>query len=98
MARFARVKIHFSKRFVACLRDANDEQLQAVDRVCRLAEEAFGRPHRHAGIGLRRLSQVDFECRVGRERRLVFSREGDALLFDFAGNHDEVQPYLRNRG
>ena len=91
------MKTHFSKRFVACLRGGSDEELQAVERACRLAEEAFGRPHRHAGAGLRRIGQNRFECRVGLNRRLVFSREGDALLFDFAGNHDEVQAYLRNQ-
>lgn len=92
------MKINFSKRFMACLRDASDEELQAVERACRLAEKAFGRPHQHAGVGLRRLSRTDFECRAGMNLRLVFSREGEALLFDFAGSHGEVQAYLRNRG
>ena len=91
------MKTIFSKRFVACLRDASDHELQAVERACRLAEAAFGRPHQHAGVGLRRLDRNQFECRVSIDQRLVFSREGDALLFDFAGNHDEVQAYLRNR-
>ena len=92
------MKTIFSKRFMACLRDASDEELQAVERACRLAEGSFGRPHQHAGVGLRRLGSNRFECRVSVSRRLVFSRAGDALLFDFAGNHDEVQAYLRNRG
>ncbi len=92
------MKTIFSKRFRVCLRDASDEELQAVERACRLAEESFGRPHRHTGAGLRRLDRNQFECRVSIDQRLVFSREGDALLFDFAGNHDEVQAYLRNRG
>ena len=91
------MKILFTKRFTACLRNATDAELHAVERSCREAAEAFGRPHRHAGVGVRRLSRDDFECRVGLNLRLVFSREGDALLFDFAGNHDEVQAYLRNR-
>jgi hypothetical protein len=38
-----------------------------------------------------------FECRCGRHTRLVFSREGDALIFHFAGNHDQIQFPLRNR-
>ena len=92
------MKTIFSKRFKACLRDARDEELQSVERACRLAEHGFGRPHQHAGVGLRRLGGSRFECRVSVSRRLVFWREGDALLFDFAGNHDEVQAYLRNRG
>ena len=92
------MKINFSKRFRACLRDASDVELQAVERACRLAEEAFGQPHRHAGVGLRRLGRNQFECRAGLNRRLVFSRGEDVLLFDFACSHDEVQAYFRNRG
>lgn len=91
------MRTEFTKRFAACLREASEADLQAVERACRLAEEAFGRPHKHAGAGLRRLGRNHFECRVGLNRRLVFSREGDTLLFDFAGNHDEVQAYLRNQ-
>ena len=92
------MKISFTTRFAACLRDASDAELQSVERAGRLAGEVFGRPHRHAGVGLRRLGRNQFECRVGMNRRLVFSREGDRLIFDFAGNHDQVQAYLRNRG
>lgn len=47
---------------------------------------------------MRRLGRQSFECRVGLHLRLVFSRKDDALVFDFAGNHDEVQAYLKNRG
>ena len=71
-----------------------DEVLAAMNA----AAASWGRPHVHSGAGIRRLHREVFECRCGRHIRLVFSREGDALLFDFAGSHDEVQAYLRNRG
>lgn len=91
------MRIIFSKRFKACLRGSSDAELERVERTCRLAESAFGHPHKHAGVGLRRLARHVFECRSGLDRRLVFRRERDALIFDFAGNHDEIQAYLRNR-
>ena len=70
-----------------------DEVLAAMNA----AAASWGRPQVHGGVGIRRLQGGVFECRCGRSVRLVFSREGDALLFDFAGNHDEVQAYLRNQ-
>ena len=91
------MKIDFSRRFKTCLREAASAELMAVERACRHAEAAFGHPHRHAGVGLRRLGRNLFECRVNVHQRLVFSRRADALVFDFAGTHDEVQAYIRNR-
>ena len=75
------------------LRLNRDEVFAAMNA----AAASWGRPHLHGGTGIRRLQRDVFECRCGRHIRLLFSREGDALLFDFAGNHDEVQAYLRNR-
>jgi hypothetical protein len=85
-----------SDRFRACVRKRGlnrDDVLAAMNA----AAAGWGQPHIHSGAGIRRLVGDVFECRCGREIRLVFSRDGSALRFDFAGNHDEVQAYLRNR-
>jgi mRNA-degrading endonuclease YafQ of YafQ-DinJ toxin-antitoxin module len=37
------------------------------------------------------------ECRCGLDLRLVFQREGDALVFHLCGSHSEVQTFLKNR-
>jgi hypothetical protein len=60
------------------------------------AAAAYGTPHLHAGIGLRRIPPF-MECRVNRDLRLVFRREGDALVFHLCGTHDEVRDFLKNR-
>ena len=70
-----------------------DEVLAAMNA----AAAGWGRPHLHGGVGIRRLRSGVFECRCGRSVRLLFFRDRDVLLFDFAGNHDEVQAYLRNQ-
>ncbi len=56
---------------------------------------AFGRPHVHAGLGLRQLRPGVFEARVGLSLRAVFTREGDTLVVEILGNHAEVRRYLR---
>jgi mRNA-degrading endonuclease YafQ of YafQ-DinJ toxin-antitoxin module len=37
------------------------------------------------------------ECRCGLDLRLVFQREGAALVFHLCGTHDEVRAFLKNR-
>jgi len=75
------------------------KQLRALPRneraevVLKLLElrEIFGQPHRHAGLGIRKL-RGDL---VGLVRRVLFRASSDALLIRFLGSHDEVQKYLR---
>lgn len=71
---------------------------EAVFTAMMAAAEAWGQPHRHSGVGIRRLRRGVFECRCGRDLRLIFLPAPQALVFDFAGNHDEVRAYLKNRG
>ena len=59
------------------------------------ADQAYGRPHLHAGIGIRRLGK-HMECRDALDYRLTFGREGDALIFLFYGTHHEVKAFLKN--
>jgi hypothetical protein len=67
-----------------------------VFAVMQQAAAAFGQPHLHAGLGLRRVPPF-MECRCGLDLRLVFRREGDALVFFLCGTHDQVKAFLKNR-
>lgn len=66
-----------------------------IGQSLRHLEKDFGHPHRHGGLGIRRLTGNFFEIRAGLEIRLVFQNRSDCLLFVMAGNHDEVQKFLR---
>lgn len=57
---------------------------------------AFGRPHVHAGIGLRQLKPGVYEARIGLGLRAVFSREDDILVVECIGHHDDVRRFLRS--
>ncbi len=91
------ISVEATDRFRDCLRkrELNRDEVFAAMNA---AAASWGRPHLHGGVSIRRLQPGVHECRCGKQVRLVFSRVGDALLFDFAGSHDEVQAYLRNRG
>jgi hypothetical protein len=58
-------------------------------------ERDFGHPHTHRGLGVRKLTGNFFEIRAGLDIRLVFQNRPESFLFLMAGNHDEVQRFLR---
>ncbi|HUB26162.1 MAG TPA: hypothetical protein VL992_12095 [Tepidisphaeraceae bacterium] len=60
-------------------------------------QSGFGNPHRHSGLGIRKLAPNLFECRAGLKLRLIFLARKGTLTFDFAGDHENVQTYLRGR-
>ena len=90
------MKIETTKSFVRSLRRRTDDELKSVATSMQSAAATFGRPHLHTGTDIRRLGRSHFECRVDVHLRLVFKRERDALVFVLAGNHDDVQAYLKN--
>ena len=63
---------------------------QAIERL----EEAFGRPHLHAGLGLRSIGPF-FECRAGLDLRVLFVVSQGDLILVTVGNHDHAARFLR---
>jgi mRNA-degrading endonuclease RelE of RelBE toxin-antitoxin system len=59
------------------------------------AQAAIGQPHRHLGLGLRKLRDDFYEIRLGLKRRLIFQDTAEALVFEFLGTHDEARRFLR---
>lgn len=77
------------------------QQLDKAERVeCLLTlvelTEAFGQPHRHGGIGIRKLGERLFECRGSLTLRFLFENRPEDLFVFFLGSHAEVQKLLRN--
>lgn len=77
------------------LRSVPEARRGEVFEAMRRSGAAYGQPHLHSGVGLRRIRPF-MECRCGVDLRLVFQREGDALVFHVCGDHNEVQAFLRN--
>jgi hypothetical protein len=91
--------IETTKRFDKKVAAYGLGERQLIDAALTRFPEAFGHEHIHAGLGIRRLAKKPplFECRAGLGIRLVFEVFPRRLTFDFAGNHDEVEAYLKNR-
>ena len=87
--------LDLSGSFRKRVRDFPKETRGKIGLALQGLERDFGHPHRHRGLGIRRLTADFFEIRVGLDIRLVFQNCADCLLFVLAGNHDEVQKFLR---
>jgi mRNA-degrading endonuclease RelE of RelBE toxin-antitoxin system len=68
---------------------------QLADAVKELPQ-ALGQPHRHAGLGVRKIHRRGvYEFRLGQDGRVVFTLpEKDAIMLHLLGNHDDVQRFL----
>jgi len=75
------------------LSNAEREQIAASLRAL---GDGFGRPHLHAGIGIRRLRKDLFECRAGLHWRIVFFAEKGLLTAYDVMTHDEIKAWLRS--
>ena len=73
-----------------------DAELEEINSRLRELVAGFGKPHIHAGLGVRRLSDRIFEFRASRGLRVVFVFiKPRTLRLAMCGNHDEVQAWLK---
>lgn len=81
--------------FERAFRRLNSAQQTAVEALLQKLPDAFGRPHRHVGFGLRPFGRY-FECRAGLGLRMLFLvARGDFFLVT-VGNHDAIRAYIKN--
>ena len=85
--------IKTTSRFRKCIAGKEAEVLEALRKV----QASFGQPHIHSGLSIRKIAPDIFECRTDLKLRLVFEASKGVLTFDFAGDHGEVQNYLRGK-
>jgi mRNA-degrading endonuclease RelE of RelBE toxin-antitoxin system len=88
--------IEFSARFKSEARSLSAGQLDQIDGALSLLPDAFGQPHLHSGLGIRRLKKNHFEFRAGRDARVVFKLEGSTVTLRMVGDHDDVRRFLKN--
>jgi hypothetical protein len=74
----------------------NQAELEEIARRLLELQENFGRPHLHAGLGLRRLTKAFFEFRISRDVRVVLAWiKPNVLRLAMCGNHDEVHAWIK---
>ena len=88
------LEIDFSPQYKRRARQLSEDQRRHLAVAADTLGEAFGRPHRHSGLGIRRLGGNLYEFRVGRDMRVVFELEGSAATLKMVGSHDVVRRFL----
>jgi mRNA-degrading endonuclease RelE of RelBE toxin-antitoxin system len=91
-------RVFLTKRAAAALKKLAPEAQAACLAALRELPAVFGRPHVHAGLGVRQLRPGLYELRVGLVLRAIFLRSADALEVQMIGDHAQVRQYLRGRG
>jgi len=80
--------------FERALKDLSPETQSEVRSTAALLPEAFGKPHIHQGLGVRKVGKY-FEFRIGFKWRMLFViRKGDAVLVT-VGDHDNIVRFVR---
>ena len=87
--------VEFIERFAEDVRGLPAVKRLEIEAVLRRLSQTFGQPHLHTGLGIRRLKQNYFECRVGRDLRMVFRLDGSVLTMTRVGNHEDVRRFLK---
>ena len=67
----------------------------AVNAAISRLPSVFGRPHLHSGIGIRPFGGF-YECRIGRDLRVLFIFDHGDFILVTAGNHDVVARFIRD--
>ena len=88
--------IFLGARFRTIVRDYPKPVRAEIGKAIDSLQASLGQPHRHSGLGIRKLVKNYFEMRVGLELRLIFRIEPDCAHFVFAGTHDEVERFPKS--
>jgi mRNA-degrading endonuclease RelE of RelBE toxin-antitoxin system len=91
------LRVELTPELKAALRRLPKRQRKQIGEVITAVRDGFGAPHLHSGLGVRRLRDSLFECRVGLRLRLVFDAEPGVLSFSDIGTHDQIRKLLRKR-
>ena len=88
--------VRIDDRLLAAIRKLAATERREIGGAIAAAQEVFGSPHTHTGAGVRKLKGRWYEVRAGLDRRLIFRECDDCLSFEFIGNRDEVQRFLKS--
>jgi mRNA-degrading endonuclease RelE of RelBE toxin-antitoxin system len=91
------LRVVLTKRAAAALQKLPPEIQAACLEALRELPAVFGRPHAHAGLGVRQLRPGVYELRISLQMRTIFVRSADVLEVQMIGNHDIIRRYLRGR-
>jgi mRNA-degrading endonuclease RelE of RelBE toxin-antitoxin system len=91
------IRVFLSERIKKTADKLPPEVREKASRAIADVGAAFGDPHRHRGLGLRKLAGRSYEIRVHLQWRIVFIHDGKALVAYDVMTHDDVARWLRGQ-
>jgi len=89
------MKLLLMERFLRDLADLSPQDRSRCFELLMALPKATGAPHRHAGLGIRKLhSSGIYEARVGLALRVVFALRAEQAILVRVGSHNDVRKYL----
>ncbi|MGO8698111.1 MAG: hypothetical protein ACLQVY_10380 [Limisphaerales bacterium] len=91
------IRVLLSERIKKTADKLPPEVREKASKVIADVGAAFGDPHQHRGLGLRKLARRSYEIRLHLQWRVVFIHDGKALIAYDVMKHDEVSLWLRGQ-
>ena len=91
------IRVDVGPRLSRSARKLSDQIIAEVEEKLARVSRHFGEPHRHGGLGLRKLGRRSYEARVSRGLRIVFMVEPDRLTAYDLMDHHQVAHWLKAR-
>ena len=83
--------------FERSLRKYSDAEIESIRGSIGHLPDAFGNPHRHAGVGIRKLRKNVYEVRAGLKIRVLFAVDESDLVLLLAGSHDDIAKWIKGK-
>lgn len=91
------IRVDVGPRVVRTARQLGPEVTAKAEKALALVARHFGDPHRHSGLGLRKLGRNSHEVRGWLRWRIVLIKEADRLTAYDIMDHDGVRAWLKGR-
>ena len=91
------IDVFLGPRFLRSAKELSPEVRAKIETALALLAEQFGDPHRHGGLGLRKLGRAEWECRIDLRLRIILLKDADGLTAFDIMDHNEVRAWLKSR-
>jgi hypothetical protein len=92
------IRVFIGPRLIQSARKLDRESRAKLEAVLAETARHFGEPHRHGGLGLRKLTQDAWECRLDIRWRIVLIQQGHSLVAYDIMDHGGGRAWLKGRG
>lgn len=91
------MRFEFKPSFDRSVKAFQGEEKEEIKKIAIQAIDILSQDRLiHKGIGLKRIKDNFWEIRKGLKTRILFRWESDLIEFIIAGNHSDIERYLKN--